>query len=366
MATHDLTVLVIRVSLQETTPTNFVEMAAPSSPHELVKKAILATATKQFSSTNQRTKTVLSATENLMSWEDANKIEFSKFCEGLWKVLQECLQSVGKCRSSSAKRGRLWAAFNKVSIKELPKLWRDLYLKIGSGIDMPDPLFHQTVSLMVYEELLREYFKCGLRSSSGASSGTTEELEFSKDELNILRYACGYVVLKVLKKYKQQLQSKAGRKEGITGKMQCEVCLSNMIGCDEDDPITQYTSEWFDKTNRGGLFSVNGATFTFFVVVEKVTRKHLSQYCSQKYENTKDFIVKAITEDCDVQFHWTLISHMIDEEEDAIIVLEGLASMWVTIRGFSLASTWLEEYKRSKKITVSKTKALRNTLKQND
>ena len=105
------------------------------------------------------------------------------------------------------------------------------------------------------------------------------------------------------------------------------------------------------------------ATFTFFVVVEKVTRKHLSQYCSQKYENTKDFIVKAITEDCDVQFHWTLISHIIDEEEDAIIVLEGLASMWVTIRGFSLC---LEEYKRSKKITVSKTKALRNTLKQND
>ncbi len=36
--------------------------------------------------------------------------------------------------------------------------------------------------------------------------------------------------------------------------------------------------------------------------------------------------------------------------------------MWVTVRGFSLASTWLEEYKQSEKIKVSKKRALRKDL----
>ena len=49
------------------------------------------------------------------------------------KVLHECFKSVsiGRCRSSSAKRARLWTALNEASIRELPKLWKNLYSKMG-------------------------------------------------------------------------------------------------------------------------------------------------------------------------------------------------------------------------------------------
>ena len=40
--------------------------------------------------------------------------------------------------------------------------------------------------------------------------------------------------------------------------------------------------------------------------------------------------------------------------------------MWVTIRGFTLASAWLEEYKRNKGVPMSKTKALRKTLQREE
>lgn len=85
------------------------------------------------------------------------------------------------------------------------------------------------------------------------------------------------------------------------------------------------------------MFLVNDGTFTFFVAVEKVTRQHLPcQYSSEKRENIKQLVIKAISEDSDVQFYWTLISQDIDEEEDAIELLLDIADMWVTIRGFLL------------------------------
>ena len=320
-------------------------------------------AIKKFSSANLQAKT---AGENLVSWAADNEVVFKSFCQELVKVLQECFKSVsiGRCRSSSAKRARLWTAFNEASIRELPMLCKDLYSKMG--IEKLEPLFHQTVNLLVFEGFLKDYFKPSVSKEHGSMDNATEGLQFSKDELNILRYACGYVVLKVLKRYKQQLQSKARKKENETGEVQCEVCLNHMIGCGEDDAVTQYTSEWFDRTNRGGLFSVNSATFTFFLAVETVTRKHLPQCSIQNHKNTKDLIVKAIAENCDVQFFWTLISQEIDGEEDAIKLLEDIATMWVTIRGFSLASAWLEEYKRNKGVTVSKTKALRKKLQREE
>ena len=40
--------------------------------------------------------------------------------------------------------------------------------------------------------------------------------------------------------------------------------------------------------------------------------------------------------------------------------------MWVTIRGFSLASTWLEQYKKAEQLNVAKSKALRKKLKEDN
>ena len=56
------------------------------------------------------------------------------------------------------------------------------------------------------------------------------------------------------------------------------------------------------------------------------------------------------------------MSQDISEESDAIELLSTLAEKWVTMRGFSLASSCLEEHKQVKKTKVSKKKALRKDL----
>ena len=43
----------------------------------------------------------------------------------------------------------------------------------------------------------------------------------------------------------------------------------------------------------------------------------------------------------DVQWNWTLLSQCIESEDNAIELLCEIVKLWVTIRGFSLA-TWLK------------------------
>ena len=145
------------------------------------------------------------------------------------------------------------------------------------------------------------------------------------------------------------------------------MCLGNMAVTSDDTDFMQYTSEWFHRVNRGGLFPINDETLRFFVSVEIVTRQHLPQQCSsENQEPIKECVIKAILEDVDVQFFGALISQDICEEQDSFELLTEISDMWVTVRGFSMASTWLEEYKKVKKTKVAKKKGIRKDLYQGE
>ena len=73
---------------------------------------------------------------------------------------------------------------------------------------------------------------------------------------------------------------------------------------------------------------------------------------------TKDKVLRkgvldSITSDDDVYYYWSFVSQDIDDEDASQELLYEIASLWVTIRGFSLASTWLEQYKCATKSTVA-------------
>lgn len=50
------------------------------------------------------------------------------------------------------------------------------------------------------------------------------------------------------------------------------------------------------------------------------------------------------------------------EEEICDILLELIVNEWVTIRGFSYASAWVEKLKQETKMTTEKSKGLRKQL----
>ena len=97
-----------------------------------------------------------------------------------------------------------------------------------------EQLFNQTVNVVVYEELHKQYFTA---EASEIESYQSEEVLLSKDELNSLRYACGYVALKLLKRYENK------KHLGKKGE-EFETCLKNMAVAGEETNFTVYTTEW--------------------------------------------------------------------------------------------------------------------------
>ncbi len=57
-----------------------------------------------------------------------------------------------------------------------------------------DPLLIQSVARSLFEMLLKKQFGC---DTGPLTRAATVDVEFNKDELNALRYACGYVALKL-------------------------------------------------------------------------------------------------------------------------------------------------------------------------
>ena len=53
-------------------------------------------------------------------------------------------------------------------------------------------------------------------------------------------------------------------------------------------------------------------------------------------------VIKVVLEDEDVQFNWTLISQDLDSYEGQKLLYK-IVRLWVTIRGFSIASTWMKQ-----------------------
>ena len=52
----------------------------------------------------------------------------------------------------------------------------------------------------------------------------------------------------------------------------------------------------------------------------------------------------------------------IDKPEDAEALLIEIVNLWVTIRGFSLAASWMEEYKKNNKKNTQKSTGLRKSI----
>ena len=60
-------------------------------------------------------------------------------------------------------------------------------------------------------------------------------------------------------------------------------------------------------------------------------------------------------------FHWSLIAATWDDEVAAKLMTM-IVELWVTVKGFSLASAWIERYKGATKKTLQKAKPLQKQI----
>ena len=64
----------------------------------------------------------------------------------------------------------------------------------------------------------------------------------------------------------------------------------------------------------------------------------------------------------DIQFYWAQLSQDIDCPNDAQTLLSEVIRLWVTIRGFSMAASWMEIYEEKESTNTEKSTGLRKSL----
>ena len=154
------------------------------------------------------------------------------------------------------------------------------------------------------------------------------------EENNALRYTAGYIP-KALEK--QLKRSAHPLKEKLITRLE-ELVLSDLT----QDFSPDSSTDWINLIDQGGLVHINEMLYLMMQHMELELRSHL------KSENIKENATKAILHNEEVLFYWDLISGMWEDKEREAL-LQMITEQWITIRGFSYASAWMESHKQMMK-----------------
>ena len=118
--------------------------------------------------------------------------------------------------------------------------------------------------------------------------------------------------------------------------------------------------EWINAINRGGLWQVNNDVFQTFLTIEELIREEL---CLEKclFDARKQQLIEKVISNDDVLHQW---SFCVSDAEESIanVLLQKVVELFLNIRSFAFASSYVGLYKQANKKTLSKKKALRTKL----
>ena len=222
----------------------------------------------------------------------------------------------------------------------LPNIWSYFLTSVNCPHLFNEPLLAELINEEIFEAMITDMYRIYETTLAPSAAGSQDTSTLSKDEV---RYAFGYIVRTMLKKYLQQ--------HGEKGALFVQ-CITRMQADHADDkPLSTflaYTHEWVKAVNRGGLYEVKDEVYLLFREIEVKMQSHLMAHLkalsTTHYESqsSKTTIINLVQHDNNVQFYWSIVND-IQNEEWSEELLNHLITSWLTIRGFSISSQWMEE-----------------------
>ena len=219
-----------------------------------------------------------------------------------------------------------------------------------------EPLFMELVNEVCFENMIKERYATTPARASTATSLTV-------DEENIIRYACGFVGMKLHDRFIRQHGSKAA---------EFVECIDSMHVAGQASSFLDYTREWVDKVNRGGLFYVSDYAYNLFAAIEIAMQVGLTSHIQVSYQlsaeeskKRKKEIIEGVMGNDDVLFHWNNLAVDIINKQNSMELLGHIVQLWLTIRGFSISKAWMDKYKVQAQAETAK-KSLRKELKKTE
>ena len=287
-----------------------------------------------------------------LSQSAEKKAILQTFCLELVAVINKTLKHFGRVREHTAKE-RAQTLFFTSSQQELPGVWKHGCAQLG--ISVVSVHQQQSVNRVLFEKVLaRSLSHC----EDNSSKLTRKREDLSCDECNAVRYAAGYTTKKLLEVYKKVNSCTAANFVECLSQMKM---VGHRHGSIEDCSFYDFSMEWMANIDRGGLFYVDDKSFMLFKAIEIKTQELLPQHLRTQQTSSKELIAEVVADD-DVQFWWSMISIDIDLEIEQSQLLEEIIEKWITMRGFSMVSSWLEQYKLAKQKNVKRSKSLRKDL----
>ena len=124
-------------------------------------------------------------------------------------------------------------------------------------------------------------------------------------------------------------------------------CIDELVK-DESEECPDSTSEWKQLASRGGLVHTYDSTYRVFRAMELYTavqQRFQKGSVTTLTPGTKNVVVGAIVADEGIAFYWCLVAVNM-ETRTVNRLLHVIVELWVTIRGFSFCSGWMELYKQ--------------------
>lgn len=243
---------------------------------------------------------------------------------------------------------------------DVPGIWQTHLRAIIPDLEL-DPILIQRATLEYTLLVLKSFNGTTTASTASLPKKTSEKSErqsiMTLEEQNAIRYAAGYVVRKFKKRYE---------KEGPVEVVQCLLSMEEGSEMDQDSgadySYQDYTRIWVNLVDRCGLFKVNDDTYLFFLELELSMYPMLRATIESSTPCQKDNVLQHILRDEDVLFAWALLSVHLDNVNSQKLLSEILLH-WIQIRGFSIVSMLLEDYKAATRTQTKAKKSLRKHLK---
>lgn len=269
-----------------------------------------------------------------------NEATLSTFAECLCASLNDSIERVtpkhhkGKWK---LERDSMHGIYHQLrTSKEFRLMWGEFFM-LSTGEKGP-PILYQYLTDHIFKQLVETNFP--LEQEERSSSQALSDIE-----RKALRYAAGYV---------ERALTKQIRKSSHPLKVDMLAALSDFTNDDHtSDDEDDHSTSWIKRIDRGGLTHISNSAYHFFAALEEGISKVTVKPGANLRPNWS-----IILESEDVQFYWALLSSEWDTEIRTEL-FDKVVSLWVTIRGYSKCSAWVERYKAETKTALQKSKGLR-------
>lgn len=286
--------------------------------------------------------------------ESHGKEALSDFEVLLDTAIKKQLLPLQSYKLQSVRNQKLWSIHHKFSLGEGLNLCKacNESLKLGA---------HDIFWQIVIEEKMISSYKSGASAAvhgSDACPTSTSSRVLTKLEKNAIQYTAGAVVRNLTRKYtKNSSHKKAETYLSILKKMQSKLSRAQSSNSEE-------SNEWTGLVDRGGLVHVTSTVYDLFMYLELVVDDELTSIFKSKGKGIERIRKERLNWVCDseeLQLVWGMIDE--EDEDDDLEFLKEIASVWITIRGYSKTRKIKEDYKKAKRNSTKK-RSLRKELKK--